>query len=88
MAPHARFQLPEPDHELGYSEELLAGVLGEHLAKFHEYMMMKTYAIGPHGPVYYPSDVRRFVDHYVTRTGRPLSDAEVRALFDSWEAGK
>lgn len=63
-------------------------MLGEHLAKFHEYMMMKTHAMGSRGAVYYPSDVRRFVDHYVTRTGRPLSDAEVRALFDSWEAGK
>ena len=85
MATHAAGLLPEPDHELGYSEELLAGVLGDHMGRFHEYMMMKAHAMGPDGPVYYPSDVRRFVDYYVTRTARPLTEAEVQALFDAWE---
>lgn len=86
MATHAADPLPEPDHELGYSEELLAGVLGHHMGRFHEYMMMKAHAMGPTGPVYYPSDVRRFVDFYVTRTARPFTEAEVRELFDTWEA--
>lgn len=88
MASHDADPLPEPDHELGYSEELLAGVIGEYMERFREYMMLKTHAMGPRGPVYYPSDVRRFVSFYVTRTDRPLTDAEVRALFDTWEAGK
>lgn len=88
MASHAADPLPEPDHELGYSEELLAGVIGEHMERFHEYMMLKTHAMGPRGPVYYPTDVRRFVSFHVTRTDRPLTDAEVRALFDTWDAEK
>jgi hypothetical protein len=88
MTSPAADPLPEPDHEYGYSESLLEGVLGDHMARFHEYMMMKTYAIGAVGPVYYPHDVRRFVDYYVTRTARPLSEAEVRAVFDLWAAQK
>ncbi|MGW8483575.1 hypothetical protein ACWGJP_10575 [Microbacterium sp. NPDC055903] len=86
MASHASDPLPEPDHELGYSEALLAGVLGDHMGRFHEYMMMKAHAMGADGPVYYSSDVRRFVDFYVTRTARPLTEPEIRALFDTWEA--
>ncbi|MCD2497502.1 hypothetical protein [Microbacterium nymphoidis] len=86
MAMHDADPLPEPDHELGYSEELLADVLGEHMLQFHDYIMMKAHAMGPDGPVYYPSDVRRFVDYYVTRTARPLTEPEVRALFDTWVA--
>ncbi|MEZ3162261.1 hypothetical protein AB1K54_17260 [Microbacterium sp. BWT-B31] len=86
MTSHAADPLPEPDHELGYSEELLNGVLGDRMSRFHEYMMLKAHAMGPNGPVYFPSDVRRFVDFYVTRTARPLTEGEVRALFDTWEA--
>lgn len=88
MTSPAADPLPEPDHEYGYSESLLDAVLGEHMAKFHEYMKMKTYAVSSGGPVYYPHDVQRFVDFYVTRTARPFTEAEVRALFESWESQK
>lgn len=86
MASHPADQLPEPDHEMGYSESFLVRFLGEHMVSFREYMLPKTYSIDSEGPVYRPSDVRRFVGYYVRRTARPLTEAEVRALFDSWDA--
>ncbi|UPL15704.1 hypothetical protein [Microbacterium galbinum] len=86
MATPAADPLPEPDHEYGYSEALLEGVLCEHMVRFREYMMTKTYAISADGPVYYSHDVRRFVDYYVMRTARPLTEADIRALFDNWQS--
>lgn len=83
MTSPAADPLPEPDREYGYSASLLDVVLGAHMARFHEYMLPKTYSIDSDGPVYSPSDVRRFVSYYVTRTARSLTEAEVRALFDS-----
>ncbi|MGW9111924.1 hypothetical protein [Microbacterium sp. NPDC055683] len=65
--------LPEPDSELGYSEQQLAGILGDRMADFREHMLMKTYAIGESGPVYYPSDVHRYVEHMLPPRSAPLS---------------
>ncbi len=43
------------------------------MADFREHMLMKTYAIGESGPVYYPSDVHRYVEHMLPRRSAPLS---------------
>lgn len=65
--------LPEPDSELGYSEHQLSGILGDRIADFHEYMDMKTHVFGGRGPVYYPTDVRRYVEHrFAASVGSPL----------------
>lgn len=56
---------PEPDSEFGYSEHELTSILGDRMANFHEYMLMKLYALGGQGAVYYPSDESRYVEHVI-----------------------
>lgn len=72
---------PEPDSDLGYSEQQLIGVLGDRMVDFHEYMDMKTYALRDRGPVYYPTDVHRYVVHRLPPRSAPLSRAQVAALL-------
>ncbi|NHI16781.1 hypothetical protein [Microbacterium excoecariae] len=71
--------LPEPDSELGYSEQQLAGILGDRMADFREHMLMKTYAIGERGSVYYPSDVHRYVECMLPPRSAPLSRGQIAA---------
>lgn len=73
--------LPAHDNELGYSEQQLVGILGDRMADFREHMIMKTYANGESGPVYYPSDVHRYVEHMLPPESAPLSRGQVAALL-------
>lgn len=55
--------------------------MGDRMADFHEYMDMKTYALGDRGPVYYPTDVHRYVEHRLPPRSAPLSRAQGAALL-------
>lgn len=75
--------LPEPDSELGYSAHQLTGIFGDRMADFHLYMMMKAHALGDRGPVYYTSDVHRYVEHKLPPRSAPLSRGQVAAVLFS-----
>ncbi len=74
--------LPEPDSDLGYSESQLASILGHRIEEFHEYMLMKTYALAQDGSaVYYPGDVHRYVEHYMPPRARRLTERDVYEIL-------
>lgn len=75
--------LPTPDSELGHSEHQHIGIFGDRMADFHEYMIMKAYAHGDRGSVYYPSDVRCYVEHRLPPRSAPFSCGQVAALLST-----
>lgn len=53
------------------------------MADFLEYMDMKTRAFGDRCPVYYPTDVRRYVEHRLPPRSALLSRAQVAAVLSA-----
>lgn len=44
---------------------------------------MKTHAFGDRGPIYYPTDVCRYVEHRLPPRSAPLSRAQVAAVLSA-----
>ena len=61
--------LPEPESAYGYTLRQVEAIVGEDLMPaFRAHMAMRTHVLdGPDGEVFYPFDVRQFVERAMAR---------------------